>query len=87
MEDYQRNMLAAEWQTYEHGLECCFHNSLTGQVVEAPLEGLVDPAHIDPYFFAKFVRSTAGLQEVANLLTHDYHDAQRILNVVTCRNY
>ena len=66
----------------EHGGHCRFKSRRTGQIVEAPLREWVDPDRVDPYFFAMFVRSTTGLEPVAELLTHDFHDAARVLDVV-----
>jgi hypothetical protein len=80
VEQYQAGTLAPEWQADEHGEHCRFESWKTSQVVEAPL--WVDPGRVDPYFFAIFVRSTAGLEAVAELLEHDFHDAARVLDVV-----
>lgn len=77
---YRSRTLEGDWRTDEHGGHCLFVNHWTGQVVEAPLEMSDD--WLDPYFFAEFVRSTPGLEPVAELLTNDFHDAARMLDVV-----
>jgi hypothetical protein len=82
VEQYQAGTLAPEWLADEHGGHCRFKSQQTGQVVEAPLREWVDPERVDPYFFAMFVRSTAWLEPVAELLSHDFHDAARVLDVV-----
>lgn len=81
-EQYRAGTLAPGWWAYEHGGDCQFKNRRTGQVVEAPLREWSDPDRVDPYFFAKFVRTTAGFQAVAESLTDDFHDAARILDVI-----
>jgi hypothetical protein len=82
VEQYRSGTLPREWQADEHGGHCRFKSRRTGQIVEAPLREWVDPDRVDPYFFAMFVRSTTGLEPVAELLTHDFHDAARVLDVV-----
>jgi len=82
VEQYQVGTLPAEWRTEEHGGHCRFNNRRTGQIVEAPLREWVNSERVDPYFFAMFVRSTTGLEPIAQLLAHDFHDAARILDVV-----
>lgn len=79
---YAKGQLGAEWACDEHGDDCRFVQRVTGQVVEAPLERLPSPASIDPYFFATFVKSTAGLERVAALIRHDFHDAARMLDLL-----
>jgi hypothetical protein len=83
IEQYRSGILSQDWRTDVHGGHCRFLNRRTGQVVEAPLREWVDPKRVDPYFFAKFVRTTSGFEPIAELLTHDYHDAARILDVVS----
>jgi hypothetical protein len=52
----------------------------TGQVVEASLFEGVDP---DPYFFAEFVKTTASMQTIANMIGDKYfHNGLRILEIV-----
>ena len=87
VEQYRAGTLALEWQVDEHGGHCRFKSRRTGQVVEAPLREWVDPERVDPYFFAMFVRSTAGMEPVAELLAHDFHDAARVLDLVEQNAY
>lgn len=79
---YTNGELGAEWECDKHGDDCRFSNRATGQIVEAPLERLLTPANVDPYFFAMFVKSTKGLERVAALIRHDFHDAARMLEIL-----
>jgi hypothetical protein len=81
IEQYEAGTLPANWKANEHGEHCRFKSRATGQVVEAPLEW-VDPVPVDPYFFAEFVKTTAGLERVAELIEHNFHDGARILDIV-----
>jgi hypothetical protein len=82
VEQYRAGALPPEWRADEHGGHCRFTSRRTGQVVEAPFREWAHPNRIDPYFFAKFVKMTAGLEAVAELIEHDFHDGARILEVV-----
>jgi hypothetical protein len=81
--EYTAHTLSPEWQTGEHGGHCRFESRRTGQVVEAPIREWVDPDQVDPYFFSEFVKTTAGYEPVAELIDHKFHDAARILEVVS----
>jgi hypothetical protein len=50
--------------------------------VEAPFREWVDPDRVDPFFFAEFVKTTAGFEVVAELIEHNFHDGLRVLEVV-----
>jgi hypothetical protein len=82
VEQHRAGTLPGEWHTNEHGGHCRFSSRRTGQVVEAPFREWIDPDYVDPYFFAAFVKSTAGLESVAELIEDDFHDAARILVAV-----
>jgi hypothetical protein len=82
VEQYRAGTLAREWRTAEHGGHCRFMSRRTGQVVEAPFREWADPERVDPYFFAEFVKTTTGLEPVAELIEHNFHDGARILEVV-----
>ncbi|MEX8195286.1 hypothetical protein [Comamonas guangdongensis] len=69
---YQSDALASEWTVDDHGEHCRFVHSASGQTVEAPFHGLVRVNQIDPYFFAVFVKSTQGLEPVAELVTGNW---------------
>jgi hypothetical protein len=77
----QAGRLPADWTEYEHGGHCRFENQKTGQIVEASINPGVH--ELDPYFFAEFVSSTPQCSTVARLLTHPYHDAARMLDILT----
>lgn len=79
---YRAGTLPSEWRADEHGGHCRFTSRRTGQVVEAPFREWSDPDLVDPYFFAEFVKTTAGLESVAELIKDNYHDGARILEVV-----
>jgi hypothetical protein len=81
-DQYRRGTLSPEWEAAEHGRHCHFENSRTGQEVEAPLQESTNPIDVDPYFFAKFVRTTRDHAAVAGLIKEPFHDAVRILEVV-----
>jgi hypothetical protein len=79
---YENENLPSDWSSQEHGEHRRFKNSRTGQVVEVPIPGLSDPDHIDPYFFSEFVKTTVGLESVAELIGDSFHDGARLLDVV-----
>lgn len=81
---YEAGTLPEDWQADEHGEHCRFKNRATGQVVEAPLDW-IGPFPVDPYFFAVFVKTTAGLERVAELIEHNFHDGARILGIVASK--
>jgi hypothetical protein len=82
VEQYQAGTLPREWRTDEHGGHCRFTSRRTGQVVEAPYREWADPDRVDPFFFAEFVETTVGLEAIAALIEHKFHDGARILEVV-----
>jgi hypothetical protein len=82
VEQYRASTLPREWRADEHGGHCRFTSRRTGQVVEAPFREWADHTGVDPYFFAEFVKTTRGLESVAELIEHKFHDGARILEVV-----
>jgi hypothetical protein len=75
--------LEKEWSSYLHGSDHRrFSNSVTGQEVEAPIDGVLALDEIDPYFFSIFVKSRGRFAAVADLIRHDFHDAKRMLEIV-----
>jgi hypothetical protein len=74
VEQHRADTLPPEWRATEHGGHCRFENLRTGQVVEAPVREWADPERVDPYFFAEFVKTTAELAAVAELITDNFHD-------------
>ena len=100
VEQYRAGTLPREWRAEEHGGECRFTSQRSGQVVEAPFREWADPDQqvvevpfrewadpdqVDPYFFAIFVKTTAGLESVARLIEHNFHDGARILELVAAK--
>lgn len=83
----QSGNLNEEWGYFFHGFECGFGHRRTGQDLDVRLgfmgeTGTSEFGVLDPYFFAHFVRSTPGLEPVADLFTDDYHDPNRTLDVL-----
>ena len=74
--------LDAEWTFCFHGFQCGFRNTRTGQDLEINLGFLHEFGVLDPYFFAKFLRTTPELKPVADLFTDDYHDPRRALDIL-----
>jgi len=76
-EDWRRKLERAQtkgslddnWEYWFHGMECQFRNTVTGQVVDVRLKDYRDEHSLpDPYFFAKYIRTTGKETELANLL-------------------
>lgn len=82
VEQYRSGTLPREWRAEEHGGHCRLTSRGTGQVVEAPFRDWADPEPVDPFFFAEFVKTTAGLEAVAGLIEHNFHDGARILDTI-----
>jgi hypothetical protein len=82
LSQFQAGRISSDWDSFEHGSHCCFENTITGQIVEVPLSGAPTLAQVDPYFFAKYVKSSNEFPSVAKLLKDDFHDAARILDIV-----
>jgi uncharacterized protein DUF6896 len=74
--------LDAGWRYGFHGAECRFTNTRTGQVVEVLLGFYPEFGVLDPYFFSQFLSTTEGLELVAGLFKHPYHDAARALDIL-----
>ena len=75
------------WGHYFHGLECRFTNARTGQVVDVPLCFGGEFGVLDPYFLARFVRTTPAHREAARLLADDFHDPRRVLGALEGRGH
>jgi hypothetical protein len=74
--------LSPDWSADEHGEHCRFENRVTGQVVEAPFANPILLKHVDPYFFALFVKSTHSFGSVAALIKDELRDSSQILDVL-----
>ncbi|HYH68452.1 MAG TPA: hypothetical protein VD866_27410 [Urbifossiella sp.] len=74
--------LNGEWSSRPHGMECRFENTMTGQEVEVCLTFSAEFGVLDPYFFARFVKTTPGLERLGALLRHDFHDAARVIDLL-----
>jgi hypothetical protein len=76
-----------DWDHGFHGLECCFTNRRTGQVVDVRLAFGSEFGVLDPYFLARFIRTTPAHHEAAGLLADDFHDPCRVLEVLEGRGH
>ena len=74
--------LEGGWMSRPHGLECRFENRVTGQEVEVCLTFGAEFGVLDPYFFARFVKTTPSLERLGALLRHDFHDAARVIDIL-----
>jgi hypothetical protein len=82
-----RRRRVGEWNFNFHGFECCFTHRRTGQVVDVRI-GFGDQFGVlDPYFLARFIRTTPAHREVAALLADDFHDPLRVLEVLLARGH
>jgi hypothetical protein len=86
-EEVKGGRLPGGWTHGFHGLECCFTNARTGQVVEVRLCFGRQFGVLDPYFLAHFIRTTPAHREVASLLADDFHDPCRVLEVLRARGH
>jgi hypothetical protein len=75
------------WDHRFHGLECCFTNRRTGQVVDVRLCFGDEFGVLDPYFLAHFIRTTPAHRQAAVLLGDDFHDPCRVLKVLQARGH
>jgi hypothetical protein len=79
--------LGEGWVTRPHGMGCRFENSVTGQGVEVCLSFGAEFGVLDPYFFARFVKTTPDLEHLGALLRHDFHDAARVINTLAAKGH
>ena len=77
-----RGRLDFRWGYAFHGHECGFRDRLTGQDVEVILGFPGEFGVLDPFFFARFVATTAGLEVVAALFKDGFHDPLRALEIL-----
>jgi hypothetical protein len=78
----QSGRLDRDWRFTFHGLACAFTGRRTGQVVEVRLCFGEEFGALDPYFFARYVQTTPGLERLVGLLGDDYHGPARVLEVL-----
>ena len=78
----QIGQLDKEWHYFFHGAHCALSNRRTGQSIEASLWFEGEFGVLDPYFFSKFLRAEPGFDDIARLVTDDFHDGHRILEVL-----
>src|SRR2546430_1035721 len=81
----QVGQLDDDWRYFFHGYGCGFGNQRTGQTVEVHLGFPGEFGVLDPYFFAEFVRTTAGLEEVASLFKDPCRDSLRAMKILHSR--
>jgi hypothetical protein len=80
--DRWRGRLDSHWSYGFHGHECGFRDHHTGQDVEVILGFQGEFGVLDPFFFARFVATTTGLEKVAALFKDGFHDPLRALEVL-----
>jgi hypothetical protein len=82
--DYRRSsgLLDSEWSYRFHGLQCCFKNEQTGQVLDVELSYRREFGVLDPYFFHRFLATTNRYQLLASQLIDGYHDTDRALDLL-----
>jgi hypothetical protein len=77
-----RGRLDSRWGYAFHGHECGFKDRLTGQDVDVILGFPGEFGVLDPFFFARFVATTTGLEGVAAIFKDNFHDPLRALEVL-----
>ncbi len=80
--DRWRGRLDSRWRYGFHGYECGFRDRLTGRDVDVILGFPGEFGVLDPFFFARFVKTTPGLEGVAALFRDSFHDPLRALVVL-----
>lgn len=80
--DRWRGRLDCRWSYGFHGHECGFRDRFTSQAVEVKLGFPGEFGVLDPFFFARFVATTTGLEKVAALFKDGFHDPLRALEVL-----
>ncbi|MCX5662678.1 MAG: hypothetical protein NTW19_23610 [Planctomycetota bacterium] len=83
MAGYKIGRVSRDWTCQKHGGHVRFTHRKSGQIIEAPLAGITSVNSVDPFFFAEFVKSTSGHEVAAGLINDCYHDAARMLEVLT----
>ena len=76
----------AGWSYEPHGMECRFEHT-TGQEVEVCLSFGAEFGVLDPFYFARFVKTTGGLEHLGALLRHDFHDAALVIDLLAGRGH
>ncbi|MBI1248243.1 hypothetical protein GC197_10455 [bacterium] len=79
--------LSEEWKFRFHGLECEFENTKTNQVLDVEVGFGNEFGVLDPYFFEKFLRSTARFDSLSKLFPNSFFDCCRALEVLEETGY
>ncbi|WP_165234034.1 DUF6896 domain-containing protein [Aquisphaera insulae] len=80
--DQWKGRLSFRWGYAFHGYECGFRDRLTGQDVDVILGFPGEFGVLDPFFFARFVATTRGLERVAAIFKDSFHDPLRAMEVL-----
>lgn len=78
--DGRSNGKVEGWNYNVHGFHCGFVNIKTKQEIEVPLVFGKEFGDLDPYFFSKFIKSTAKYKPMPVDIFEDYEDGVRINN-------
>lgn len=81
----EEGRLDRNWDFSFHGLECCFSNQGTGEVVEVSLGYPDEFGVLDPYFFTQFLQHTDECKTVRLLFQDTFHDCARALDILESR--
>lgn len=82
LQQLKNGTVSKDWEKFEHGDQCRFRNTVTGQVIEIPIFDITPFEEIDPCFFAEFVKTSKKFNTVAALLKNDSHDAAKMLEAL-----
>ena len=82
LSQYQADTVSPDWDSRVHGNHRRFENTITGQIVEAPLSGPPRPSEVDPYFYAIYIKSSNEFPSIIKLIEDDFHDAAKILDII-----
>ncbi len=74
------------WRYGFHGFECAFTHQNTGQYLDVVLGYGDEFGVLDPYFFTKFLETTAEFKALRRLLHDNYHDARKVMMILEKEN-
>lgn len=75
-------ILPGGWNYGFHGLQCCFENASTRQIVDVETSFGGEFGVLDPYFFGEYLRSTPQFAFLRRTLPDSFHDTRRALDLL-----